>query len=180
MFICNCKVNAKLITKILFVIICLIVTIYFLISVWNIYNNSFKVKDEIKDENIINITSKNYTNILKCVHENIDDYVGEKICFSGYIYKMYDFEDNQFVLARDMIISSDNQTVVVGFLCECNNLNYFTNNTWVEIVGEITKGNYHGDIPVIQIKKIKKIEKPNQDINVYPPDNTYIPTINNL
>ena len=30
---------------------------------------------------------------------------------------MYDFNNEQFVLARDMIVSSDFQTVVVGFLC---------------------------------------------------------------
>ena len=39
-------------------------------------------------------------------HENIDDYVGKKLCFTGYVYRVLDLQDNQFVLARDMIISS--------------------------------------------------------------------------
>ena len=180
MHIYNFKINGKLITKILFFIISIIVTIYFLISVWKIYHNSFKVGDKIKKENVIDITPENYTNVLKAVHDNLDEYIGKRIHFSGYVYRMYDFNDSQFVLARNMIISSDNKTLVVGFLCDCKEAKNIEENSWVEITGEITKGNYHGDIPVIKIKNIKKIEKPNENINVYPPDNTFIPTVNIL
>ena len=77
-----------------------------------------------------------------------------------------------------MLITSNNQSLIVGFLCECKNAKKFENSCWVEVLGEITKGFYHGEIPVIKIKEIKKIEKPNEDIYVYPPDNTYIPTAN--
>lgn len=41
--------------------------------------------------------------------------------------------------------------------------------------GTITKGNYHGEIPVIEINSIEKIEKP-EDEYVYPPDETYVTT----
>lgn len=176
MFIYNLKFNGKLITKIIFVIIGLIVTAYFLISAWKIYNNSFKIRDKQKESNVINITADNYTNILKTVHDDIDSYVGKKICFTGYVYRMYDFNDTQFVLARDMIISPSNQTLVVGFLCNCKKAENFENNSWVEITGEITKGNYHGEIPIIKINKIKKIDKPSENINVYPPNDTFVPT----
>ena len=172
MFIYNFSVNKKIITKLLFVIIGLIVTIFFLISAWNIYHTSFKVRDKQKEENVINITADNYTNVLKAVHENLDTYIGKKICFTGYIYRMYDFNDSEFVLARDMVISSDNQTLIVGFLCNCKNAKNFENNSWYEVTGVISKGYYHGDIPVINIKEIKKIEKPDENVN--------IPTINYL
>ena len=81
MFIYNFKFNGKLFTKILFVIIGLIVTGYFLISAYKIYSNSFKVKDNQDDENIINITTDNYTNVLKTVHDDLDSYIGKNICF---------------------------------------------------------------------------------------------------
>ena len=86
-----------------------------------------------------------------------------------------DFKENQFVLARNMVISSDFQTVVVGFLCEADNAKDFADDTWVEITGEITKGTYHGDMPIIKITDIKNTEKPNEEL-VYPPDESYIPT----
>ena len=74
-----------------------------------------------------------------------------------------------------MVVSSDFQTVVVGFLCSYENANKFKNNSWVTITGEITKGYYHGDIPIIKIEKIEEIQKP-EDALVYPPDDFYIPT----
>ena len=155
MHIYNFKLNGKLITKILFFIIGIIVTAYFLISTWKIYHNSFKVRDKVKEEKVISIDTSNYTNILKTVHENLDSYIGEKICCIGYVYRMYDFQDTEFVIARDMIISSDNKSVVVGFLCNCKDAKNIEENSWVEITGEIAKGNYHGDIPIIKIKNIK-------------------------
>ena len=84
------------------------------------------------------------------------------------------YTDNQFVLARDMVI--DSQAYVVGFLSEYDKIRDFEDGTWVEIIGTITKGNYHKkDIPIIKVKELKIIEKP-QDEFVSPPENTYIPT----
>ena len=41
--------------------------------------------------------------------------------------------------------------------------------------GKITKGNYHGDMPIVKITKIEETSKPNDEY-VYPPSDTYIPT----
>jgi len=124
---------------------------------------------------VFEISAKNYTNVLKAVHENTDTYIGKKINFSGYIYKILDFKDNQFVLARNMIISSGFNYVIVGFLCEYDNINNFEDGSWVNVTGEITKGDYHGDIPIIKVTEIKSCDKPNDEF-VYPPDEDYIPT----
>lgn len=176
MFIYNIKINGKALVKVLFVIISIAITIYFCIATYKIYNNSFKIKDEIQEPDIMYLTVENYTNVLKAVHDDIDSYVGKKICFTGYIYRTLDFKETEFVLARDMIISSDMQTLIVGFLCDFKNANKFENKSWVELTGEITKGNYHGDMPIIEVKEIKQIEKPENDIYVHPPDNSYVPT----
>jgi len=175
MFIYNLKLNPKNIVKFSFIIIAIIITIFFLISTYKIISESFRVKDQMTNPDIAYIEANNYTNILKSVYENIDTYVGQEICFSGYIYRQIDFSDTQFVLARDMLTSSSNQTLIVGFLCDYKNSKNFIDGTWVEIVGEITKGDYHGETPIIKIKEIKEIEKP-LDEYVAPPDNTYIPT----
>ena len=91
------------------------------------------------------------------------------------MYRVYDLPETQFVLARDMVVDSKFQTMVVGFLCSYNNAKNFKDGTWVSITGKITKGYYHGDIPIIEIDKIEEITKP-KDTYVYPPDNFYIPT----
>ena len=50
MFIYNIKINSKGLVKILFIIIAIIITMYFLFSAYKIYTNSFKVNDEIVEE----------------------------------------------------------------------------------------------------------------------------------
>lgn len=176
MFIYNVKINGKAFVKFLFIIIAIAITIYFCISAYIIYNNSFKVKDEMEGPDVIYLNAENYTNVLKSVHDDLDSYIGKKICFTGYIYRALDFKESEFVLARDMIISSDMQTLIVGFLCDSKKAEDFENESWVELTGEITKGSYHGDMPIIRVKEIKQIDKPQSDIYVYPPDNNYVPT----
>lgn len=175
MFICNVKINSKNIVKIAFIIMSIIITIFFIISIYKILSESFKVRDEMQIPEISYIEASNYTNVLKSVYENLDGYVGQTICFTGYIYRNSDFQDNEFVLARDMKTSRKNETLVVGFLCNHKNAKSFADGTWVEITGTIEKGNYHGEIPILRVLKITPTTEP-QDAQVDLPDETYVPT----
>lgn len=175
MFIYNIKLSGTKLFKFIFIII--IAFVIFLCGVvgYKLYKASVTVNDDISCSSIPKLTNKNYSSILKTVHENVDTYVGQKIKFSGFVYRVYDLDKNQFVLGRNMIISSDFQTVVVGFLCHYKEAETLRDNVWVEIEGTITKGNYHGDMPILEINSLKQIEKPNDEY-VYPPDENYIPT----
>ena len=182
MFVYNVKINGSKTFKVFFTGICIlmvIISIIVCIRVFGGADKSSSVADGISKDTVFKISASNYTNVLKTVHDNIDTYVGKKVSFSGYIYRLLDFSDKQFVLARDMIISSDFKSVVVGFLCEAENAKDFENDTWVEITGEITKGDYHGDMPIVAVTEIKKVDKPNEEV-VYPPDESYIPTSSGL
>lgn len=181
MFIYNVKVNGSRLFKIFFVAMLIILFFIICIVIFKIFNgaatNSESISSCLPQKKVNKINTGNYTNILKTVHENIDNYVGIQINFTGYIYRVLDLKDNQFILARDMIVSSDFKSVIVGFLCECDNAKDFENNTWVELTGKIVKGNYHGDMPIVKVTEINKIDKPNDEY-VYPPDENYIPTSN--
>lgn len=180
MFIYNLKLNSSIIYKVLFaIIIIFVISLCFIIG-YRLYNATIKVNDEIENKDVINITSKNYTNILKSVHDDINTYVGKKIKFSGFVYRVYDLDKEQFILGRNMIISSDFQSVVVGFLCHYKDSLSLKDSSWIEIEGKITKGTYHNsEMPILEIKYIKEVDKPNDEY-VYPPDEAYIPTVNNL
>ena len=179
MFVYNFKLNRTGIFKLVLVIAILIFIILFGIAVYRIVNASlntnFKVTDSLLYGEVATLTASNYTDVLKMVHNDLDTYIGQKIKFSGYVYRAPDFTETQFVLARNMLINNNTQSLIVGFLCTCNEIKNYTDNTWVEITGEITKGNYHGEIPIIKITQITKITKPDDEY-VYPPDDTYIPT----
>lgn len=183
MFIYNLKVNKKFFSKVLIALISVFCCILLAISICKILN---EVKSENKNEivknnysipspDIAKITPENYCNILKEVHDDLKTYIGQKISFTGYIYRVADLKPNQFILARDMIINSKNQTVVVGFLCESENSENLPNDTWIEITGEIAKGDYYGEVPIIKITDLKETSKPD-DPFVFPPSDSYVPT----
>ena len=178
MFVFNMKLDGNKTSKILMGILCiviLLITVFICYKV--IFSSFFKTNDEPNNTNTIyEITPQNYTNVLQNVHNHLDDYVGQKVKFSGYIYRLFDFSNEQFVLARNMIISSDFQTVVVGFLCHSERASNYADNTWIEVTGTITKGNYNGEIPIIEIENIQKIDTPRQDEYVYPPDSSFVAT----
>lgn len=145
------------------------------IFVKNVFSDKITVNDDIVIPDNANISAENYTNVLKAVHDNLSTYIGQKISFSGYVYRVDDIKEDEFILARDMIINSNNQSVVVGFLCKHNNAKDYENGTWINISGIISKGDYHGEIPILEINNISKIEKPENEF-VYPPNDYYVPT----
>ncbi len=178
MFVFNLKLNEKKIFKIILIILFIIIFIMCGIGAYKLFTSNENTSgdlDKTLRQKVNVISTANYTSVLKAVHEDINTYVGMKIKFAGFVYRLYDFDNSQFVLARQMIISSDMQAVVVGFLCHLNEADKYENGSWVEVEGTITKGDYHGEIPVIEITSIKEIKTPSDEY-VYPPDNTYIPT----
>ena len=172
MHIYNIKINGGKALKIIIILLSFFMLMVFLFSIYK-----FFVKDRIEQNEIKEINADEYTNILQAVHDDLDSYIGLKIKFTGYVYRILDFNENQFVLGRDMLINTENnQSVVVGFLCENKEIKHFENDEWIEIVGEITKGKYHNsEIPIIKVTEIKKVDMP-ENIFVLPPNKTYIPT----
>lgn len=176
MFVYNLKIDGTKTFRIIVISIILIALLVLFISIYNFYYKSkFVLTDNLPSNSVANIEASNYTNILKQVYDDIDTYVGQSINFTGYVYKTKDFNDTEFVLARDMLINSDSQSVVVGFLCNYEDAKNLKEGTWINVTGQIIKGYYHDEIPVIDINKIEQATRPEEEY-VYPPDNTYIPT----
>ena len=180
----NLKINGKNLVKYFFIIILIIILLIFLVGIYNIFfkkienntNNSFTLNDTIHTDKIFEISPNNYTNILKSVTDNVDSYVGCKVHFIGYVYRLLDFSPNQFVLARDMIVNQNPlQSLVVGFLCEYKNSSEFKDGEWVDVTGTIQKSDYYGEIAIIEVINMFKCQEPeNKYVSV--PDDTYIPT----
>lgn len=117
----------------------------------------------------IDMTSENFSKILKECHDAPYTYEGKKVNMVGYVFRANDFKENQFVVARDMLIN-ESESRIIGFLCEAENAQAFKDNEWVCASGTIHIGNYHGTMPIIKIKKLEPSTVPEQ-IWVYPPIN---------
>lgn len=179
MFIYNLKINGGFALKIIIVLLSIFMLIVFGISIYRIFFTSgkFKVDDKIEPKEITEIQADNYASILQAVHDDLTSYVGLKIKFTGYVYRVIDFNDEQFVLARDMLLNENStQSVVIGFLAQYKNASNLKDGEWVEIIGVIEKGKYHNEeIPVIRVTEMQETDEP-ENCFVMPPSDTYIPT----
>ena len=179
MFIYNINIHKNKILKFLIYFFTAFLIVAILLFIFSHLKNSNRVyvTDSNNFEEIITIPTANYTSFLKDSHEHINKYIGKKIKFSGFVHRLYDFSDNQFVLAREMftspITNNKAEVVIVGFLCEYEKASSFQEKTWVEIEGTITKGFYHSTTPVVKITNIKQIDCPS-DPFVNPPDGGYV------
>lgn len=172
MFIYNLKFNKKNVSRLFLIVSFIIIIAIIAFSIYLIFFNHSSSCE--KSNHIIEINENNYTNVLKASNENIDSYIGTKVHVTGYVYRLLDFSDSQFVVARDMRFGENTQSLVVGFLCDYKKATNFSDGTWVDIEGEIVKGNFNGDIAMLKVLSIKEASRP-QNLFVNPPDGNYIP-----
>ena len=66
--------------------------------------NQNAISNNKSNNKILEINSNNFTTFLKNCNENIDSYVGKTVHISGFVYRLSDFAQNQFVVARLMPI----------------------------------------------------------------------------
>ena len=66
--------------------------------------NQNDISNNKSNNKILEINSNNFTTFLKNCNENIDSYVGKTVHISGFVYRLSDFAQNQFVVARLMPI----------------------------------------------------------------------------
>ena len=166
MVVFNIKIDKKSVFKTILAIMFIICITLCIIGAYMLFTSNSKneltqINDDIPSNDIAELTAENYTNVLQEVHnsvanieanqytnvlkevyENVDTYIGQKISFIGYVYKADGFLKNQFVLARDMDIGN-NQTLIVGFLCDYEKAQELELKSWIKITGEITKGEYN-------------------------------------
>lgn len=176
MFIYNLKMNKKLLCRAFISVSLLIILCIIMYSIYIIFIRENKTCNS-NQNNVINLDETNYANILKSSNENIDSYVGTKVKITGYIYRLIDFSDNQFVIARDMRFNNNSNSLVIGFLCESKDAHKYSDGTWVDVLGIIKKGKFNDDLAILDVISIKETNKP-EKLFVNPPDNTYIPTSN--
>lgn len=87
--------------------------------------------------NTIKMTSENYSEILKKIHDSPYEYENKKIEMIGYVFRANDFNINQIVVARDMLIN-ESESRIIGFLCESPQAQEIQNNEWIHVKRKYT------------------------------------------
>ena len=153
MFVLNIRMDYKKI-----IIICVICAVL-LARMIELFSKREYIEVNADIENFdYTITEENFVSTLSYLHENIDKNIGKKIKVSGFVYTLPDFNDDFFICGRYTV--DENETKVAGYMCNFDKSISLEENEWIEIEGNIIKGNYNGEIPVIKVDKITKIIAP--------------------
>ena len=136
------------------------------------YNTDNNIQNKLNiSNNIIEINSKNYVSSLDEIINNCDKYEGKEIEITGFIYrdKNLDLKENQFIIARYMMVCCAADMQVAGLRCQLDNAQNIPDlKEWVKIKGKIKNDTYEGvSDPLILIEQIEIDNTPDTSY-VYP------------
>lgn len=119
---------------------------------------------------IIKINSKNFVLSLDEIIGNLSKYDGMRIEITGFIYEdpSLNLEENQFIIARYMMVCCAADMQIAGLRCQYRTSDLYDTNTWVTIKGKIKNDVYEGQPdPLILIDEIYRDDNPDTSY-VYP------------
>ncbi|WP_459481605.1 TIGR03943 family putative permease subunit [Clostridium saccharoperbutylacetonicum] len=118
--------------------------------------------------NIIEVNQRNFVFSIDEIIDNIDKYEGKEIEITGFVYRNKELKENEFILGRFMMVCCAADMQIAGLRCDNNNLESYSNNTWVKVKGKIKKDTYDGAVdPIIVLEHIEKDNNPDTSY-VYP------------
>lgn len=103
MFVYNVKIPGSKVFKSIFILMLVVIMCIVGVVVFKILNgakNSSISEACMPKNKICTISSNNYTNVLKAVHDNIDDYVGMKINFTRICISCFGFERKSICFSK--------------------------------------------------------------------------------
>ncbi len=120
------------------------------------------------EEEIIVVKDYNYINWLYILYRDADAYQGTEIEITGFVFKDADFEENQFVVSRFVMVCCIADMQLAGLLCRYEGAQELEVDSWVHIRGTLERDTFMGEsLPAIIPREIIPVEKP-QIPYIYP------------
>ncbi|WP_406944176.1 TIGR03943 family putative permease subunit [Halobacillus sp. SY10] len=124
-------------------------------------DEEYEQKMGLLNDEVIEMNEDIFASYYHEIEENLHQYKGKTIQMKGFVYKEEGLDPNQLVVARFLITHCVADARVIGWLSESDQAVNFSEDTWVEVRGEIDVGEYNGvELPIIQIKEINPIPEP--------------------
>jgi len=117
-------------------------------------------KPDLEDGNIV-VDEQNFLNWLYILYRDAEEYRGTEIEITGFVFRDEEFEQNQFVLARFIMVCCIADMQLAGLMCRYEGAQELQTDEWVRILGHIEEETFLGEkIPVIIPEEIIPAEKP--------------------
>ncbi|HDX9623091.1 TPA: TIGR03943 family protein [Bacillus anthracis] len=109
----------------------------------------------------IQVEDKDYVQTMNIIGQDVNEFKGKEITFTGFIYKDKDVRGNKAVVARYGITCCIADASVWGMIVTGQNVEKFPEETWVKVTGILDKTTYKRmPFPLVKISKLEKINKP--------------------
>jgi len=118
---------------------------------------------EFGQTQLITITENNFIEGIRELTLYPQDYQGKEISITGFVYKGRVTGNNEFSLVRYIIVCCASDAMPYGLLCETDEADRYSEETWLSVRGVIKVGQYNNkDSLIVKISSIKQIEKPSK------------------
>ncbi len=115
---------------------------------------------DLEDGGIV-VDEQNFLNWLYILYRDAEEYRGTEIEITGFVFRDEKFEQNQFVLARFIMVCCIADMQLAGLMCLYEDAQELQVDEWVRIRGNIEEDTFLGEkIPVIIPKEITPAERP--------------------
>ncbi|TCS95680.1 TIGR03943 family putative permease subunit [Hazenella coriacea] len=136
-------------------------------EIMDVENPYKKMIQEIKQQPVITLTEKNYSDYMNAISLYPEEVKGKKIKLIGFVYRDETLKEDEFVTGRFTVTCCAADATVVGFLTKWNQAQTLKLNQWVEVNGQLDMVLSEGfNLPIIQLESYEMIE-PLKDPYIY-------------
>gem|GEM_PF-1052462 len=126
----------------------------------NQHQNREKINEIVVEDSM-------YGHFILDVQDNLDQYVGAKITYKGFVYRDKETKHNQVYVSRFAITCCVADAQVFGIMSEGEMTKSLKNDQWVKVTGiieKVKKGKYY--LPLIKLENVEAV-KPLAEPYVY-------------
>ncbi|WEV60888.1 TIGR03943 family protein [Streptococcaceae bacterium ESL0729] len=120
-----------------------------------------KTLKNYQDSKLIEVTEKNYMEVMELIYDYPSEFIGKKIRLTGFAYNNASNGQNYHFLFRFGIIHCIADSGVFGLMIEGSK--DYKDNTWLSVEGTLVSqffDVYKRNIPTIQVEEIKEVDQP--------------------
>ena len=119
------------------------------------------------DQEVIDIAPEDYGIWYVDMMDNLEDYVGKTVRYSGQVLKSRDLEAGFFVPGRMAMTCCADDTQFIGYVCKWPDSKRLKMGSWVTVTAKIAEEYmevYRDKGPVLYASEVVPAEKPEQEL----------------
>lgn len=104
---------------------------------------------------------QNFMSWIFKVYTYTSSYVGNEIIVTGFVHRVEEYAEDEFVIARFVMSCCIADMQIAGILCRFEDASRWPTDTWVRVKGTLIEGEYGGHTsPIIVSVEVTEEERP--------------------